>query len=865
MFAKRFKHGTYFEIVLIREEYCMLVICIDLKFRVVVGCLSCAWFMLGYQGSCSARQESNQATATEAEWGETDIPGVKLAEGFHAERVHQVAEDQGSWVSLAVDPKGRLIASDQYGKLYRVSLPSVDTALTQPLVEPIELNIGYAHGLLYAFDSLYVVAHAAHGMPAGLYRVRDKNGDDQFDQVTLLREFEGGGEHGPHAVILGPDQKSLYICGGNHTKIPNPETSLVPQVWKEDQVMPRLWDAGGHAVGIMAPGGWVCKTDPDGKSFELVSIGFRNQFDIAFNALGELFTYDADMEWDIGAPWYRPTRICHVTSGSEFGWRSGTGKWPEFYQDNLPAVVDIGLGSPTGIVFGYGTQYPAKYQQALFACDWSYGVIYAVHLEPKGSSYAATFERFCAAPALPVADIVVNPHDGCLYFVTGGRRVQSGLFRVRYDGPLDGQEVTSRQVPEAEQRHTLEAWHQADENVDYSIIWKAIGQTEDRHLRFAARTALEHQPIENWLDQGLQQADATALIEVITAISRVGSDIHIEGSLNALAALHWETLNELQQLQLMRAYGLLLIRLDSEGTLVKAAVNERFSSLYPTSQLLVNQELARLLSVTDANGFVFKTLELLTAASSQEEAIHYALCLSHVKQGWSDTYRQTYFRWFFDAASVRGGNSLRGFLNNIRQQAIEHLDESTKVQLGKLVAAPPEIEDPYRQLKSRPFVKNWEVEEVVIAIQDRLDEADLENGRQMFSLAQCFACHRLAGTGGIVGPDLTPVGNRYSLHDLVVTLIDPNREVSDQYVATKFLLNNGQVIVGRVVNLNHNQYLVQTDMINPAHMTGINVNEIEEMKPSETSMMPSGLLDNLTIEEICDLIGYLKSASLIGE
>ncbi len=46
-----------------------------------------------------------------------------------------------------------------------------------------------------------------------------------------------------------------------------------------------------------------------------------------------MFVYDADMEWDFGMPWYRPTRVNHATSGSELGWRSGTGKWPAYYVD----------------------------------------------------------------------------------------------------------------------------------------------------------------------------------------------------------------------------------------------------------------------------------------------------------------------------------------------------------------------------------------------------------------------------------------------------------------------------------------------------------------------------------------------------
>ena len=118
--------------------------------------------------------------------------------------------------------------------------------------------------------------------------------------------------------------------------------------------------------GILAPGGWIAKTDPDGKNWEIVSVGYRNAYDIAFNADGELFAYDADMEWDMGMPWYRPTRVLHATSGSEFGWRSGTGKWPAYYVDSLPPMLDIGPGSPVGVEFGYGAKFPAKYQKALY-------------------------------------------------------------------------------------------------------------------------------------------------------------------------------------------------------------------------------------------------------------------------------------------------------------------------------------------------------------------------------------------------------------------------------------------------------------------------------------------------------------------
>ena len=88
-------------------------------------------------------------------------------------------------------------------------------------------------------------------------------------------------------------------------------------------------------------------------------MGYRNEYDIDFDANGEIFAFDSDMEWDIGTPWYRPTRIAHATGGSDLGWRSGSGKWPVYYPDSLPPVLDIGPGSPTGR-FRYRGKVPRK-------------------------------------------------------------------------------------------------------------------------------------------------------------------------------------------------------------------------------------------------------------------------------------------------------------------------------------------------------------------------------------------------------------------------------------------------------------------------------------------------------------------------
>ena len=391
-----------------------------------------------------------------------DEVAFELPEGFVAEEIYRVPEQQGSWICLAVDKRGRLLTSDQSGSLYRI------TVSDPPVVEKIDLDIGMAMGLLCHQDSLYVMVNGRAAKGPGLYRVRDSNGDDQYDSVELLRAIEPPGKpgagHGNHAIVLGPDGNSLYLVCGNMAGKPvgDFDSSRVPRTWDEDQLLPRLPDSRGHAASTMAPGGWIARTDLDGERWELVCSGFRNVYDAAFNTAGDLFTFDADMEFDLGTPWYRPTRVCHVVSGGEFGWRNGSGKWPAHYPDSLPSVFNVGLGSPTGVTFGYDTAFPPAYRESLFICDWSYGRIYSAELSPSGATYNGTHKLFASFAPLPIVDLVANPHDGAFYLVTGGRRVRSHVYRIRYVGDVASAPLTGVTLPDGHTlRKRLETFHTA--------------------------------------------------------------------------------------------------------------------------------------------------------------------------------------------------------------------------------------------------------------------------------------------------------------------------------------------------------------------------------------------------------------------
>jgi len=782
-----------------------------------------------------------------------------VAPGFKVELLYSVPKgSEGSWVTLTVDPKGRLIASDQYGALYRIT-PSPIGEKGETVVERLAGNAGHAHGLLYAFDSLYVVQSEKE---RGLYRMRDTNGDGQFDDRKLLRSIQGGGEHGPHAVILGPEKKYIYVIGGNHTNLPNPEKSLVPRTWKEDLLLPRLWDARGHARGKLAPGGWIARTDPEGKIWELVSNGYRNQYDIAFNKNGELFTYDADMEWDVGTPWYRPTRVNHVISGGEFGWRSGTGKWPTYYPDSLGRVVDVGPGSPTGIGFGYGADFPVKYQEALYICDWSYGKLYAVHMTPDGGTYTGELEQFIAGAPFPLTDVIVNPKDKALYVSVGGRRTQSGLYRVTYTGNDKG--GVAKTSPESTklraQRKELEKYHGKQDPAAIEAAWPHLS-SPDRYLRYAARIAVEHQPVDSWQDKVIGELNDVALIQGAIALARHGKAEIRPKLLAALRNIKASSLDETQLINLLRAYSLVFIRLGKPAEATGAKIAAELSKLYPAKTAPLNRELSQVLIYLEAPGVAGKTVALMETSPAQEDQMHYALALHSLKTGWTIEERKRYFKWFSNARGFRGGASFNGFINNVRSAAIGRLsaeDKKTLAAAGSLKNSPaPAL---LAQLpKPKGPGKEWTAENVLPAIEKGLVGRDFEHGKKMFAAAKCFVCHRFDGQGGAAGPDLTGAAGRFSKRDLLESILAPDKVVSDQYRATIFILKNGKTVTGRIVNGGGDNFSVNTNMLTPASNSGVNHKQILKTMPAKGSMMPAGLLNPLNKEEVLDLVAYLLS------
>jgi putative heme-binding domain-containing protein len=802
--------------------------------------------------------------------------------GFKVELLH-VADPvtEGSWINLCTEPKGRLIIGGQGRQpILRVYLKDgkVDR------IEHLKLPISETMGLLYAFDSLYVNGAGPKGF--GLYRCRDTKGTGTYDDVQLLKRFEGGGEHGPHGVALGPDKK-LYVINGNHTRLPEGLAATSPhRNFREDHLLPRQWDGNGHAAGILAPGGYVVRLDPDGNNCELVLAGFRNAYDIAFNADGELFTFDSDMEWDWGMPWYRPIRVNHCTSAAEFGWRSGTGKWPAYYPDSLPATADIGIGSPTGVTFGTGAKFPAKYQKAFFICDWTYGRLIAVHLTPKGSSYAATFENFVAplglekpgAPKKPLnlTDAVIGD-DGALYFTIGGRNTQAALYRVSYTGnestaPARPDEAGAK---ERKLRHEIEAFHGRTDPKAVAVAWPHLG-SDDRFLRYAARIAIEAQPVAEWKAKALAEKQPAAALTALLALARCGDGKTQPELLAALDRFPLDTLTPEQKLEKLRVLGLSFVR---QGPPAPADAKKILADLdpkFPGSDETLNRELSQVLIYLQAPKIAERCLKQMANAKDQEDLMHYLFHLRTLPIGqWTIDQRKEYFgywtkdrkklthpaeveNWFKTAGRGYGdGASFGNFLKNFLRAAAANLSEAERKELAPVLAAIDKAAVVSYEVKPRPVFKQWKTEELAAKL-EKPGSRNFNRGRDAYLAASCAKCHRCGDEGGAVGPDLTAIASRFGKRDILESIVEPSKVVSDQYQNEQFSTFSGKNITGRVVDETADKLMIQPDPLEPARVE-IRKNDLESRKPSKVSPMPTNLIDVLTEDEILDLLAFLES------
>lgn len=799
--------------------------------------------------SLSAYENYEQWQQSKGEVADKHRPKFWLAPGFEITEVRVAQPDEGSWIAMAFDDKGRLTISREDVGLLRMTIAEDKKSVSR--VEKIDVPLEECRGLAYDGATLYANANNSKAM----FRLKiDDAGKPQ--DMEKLREFPGGVGHGRNDIALSHGR--VYSIHGDSVERPVDNALNLTSPYREFKSEAPLKE------------GLLVQLDPESKQAEIVHAGLRNPYGIALNKVRDPFTFDADNEHDMGTPWYRPTRILQLVTGGDSGYREVTGQLPPRFHDqpdHAPQLFDIGRSSPTSVMFGEGLKFPVAYQRALFALDWTYGRVIAVHLAPRGLTYRASAETFLQGRPLNVTDITAGP-DGAIYLTTGGRKTQSALYRVAWTGP--------ETISGTPSQHESECAHAAENARNRRGLWHELGFVFPRGLASPDpverhNATLEGERERYFLGNNLPQSSSPLTHWLITARTRQKAAIPAilkalvdkppAADRNLTSQFIWV---RIANLCLETSRNEVLAERDKLIPLVVAAwqaFDIRPYSVAPEgTSFELRRRLAYLLGELGAEELPSLAGPVLLGSGVQEDQLTGLLALRNQKTGWTPALRRQQFETINSIPLMIGGAGLPPLEKWLREESIKTLTDEEKAALGDLLQPKPPEPEPLPP--PRPLVQKWTLDALASLHTSDGPQGDAERGRILFRDALCSRCHRIGIRGAAVGPDLTFVGRRFSRRDMLESVLSPNLSVAEQYRQEAIETHSGKVHIGRIMP--EGDYRKETlklalDPLDASKVIEIDKKEIAEHKSVPTSPMPSGLLDTFTIEEIRDLLAYLAA------
>ncbi len=191
---------------------------------------------------------------------------------------------------------------------------------------------------------------------------------------------------------------------------------------------------------------------------------------------------------------------------------------------------------------------------------------------------------------------------------------------------------------------------------------------------------------------------------------------------------------------------------------------------------------------------------------------------------------------------------------------VENLDDVPPEAMAP--AADPEIQ-------SRPFVRSWTLADFKDDLEAVADHRDFARAAKLFEEISCVKCHRMNTKGGLVGPDLAGVKEKiakgdFKRLDVLREMLEPSAKMDEKYRTLVVVNVRGRVHTGIVAGRDDEKLQLLVNPLDQQEPITLAVEEIDEEIPSQISLMPMGLLNTLTKEEILDLLLYIETAADAG-
>ncbi|HKQ36982.1 MAG TPA: HEAT repeat domain-containing protein, partial [Verrucomicrobiae bacterium] len=826
---------------------------------------------------------------------------------FHIRRVAGQELSGGSY-DLCFDAQGRLLVGDG-NAVRRLNDNDNDGAYDGYEVIATGLGPRGPQGLLVWGDRLYAVGGDGLQLFEGY-----ESGGPLVHRGRLGAKLNTGGDHDAHTIFRGADDH-IYLMAGNGSGIRD-----------------RLHITESNSPGIFEREASVFRISPDGKKWECIASGGRNPPSLGMNYLGELFSFDSDMEWHVGLPWYRPVRLNHWTIGGDQGWQE-VGAYPPYYIDNLPGILDVGRGSPNWGVFYEADLLPQKYRDAFLVCDYRWkresndqystsGRLIAFFMKRKGAGWTASMETLARPKpnardangkriSFALVDIAIAP-DGSLYLSDHNQ----GIWRITCEpqtlNPLRGTLSSwERRATEARRLGQLGdipgllkfladddpfVRRRAAEELTRWPVPEARGpliealNDPERLVRYVAMCALAHHPISEWLDQALARPYPQTQMRALVVGMLRREQVPADKAQKTIRALLSQKLSVEDQLDLLRVIHLFPAR--NAGNFLL--------SDFPDADRNVRWEKIRLMGefrIAEAFPLLLRELESETNHVTQ---FHIAQAIARLRQGWNTDQETRLLNWFLETQegwfaqfSGKGVEFPAFWQTTLSEFAANHRDAfmraSNRIQLTSLMGnvlinslGPAELTAMYKAENS-PDVKKKIVKalkripgaEVPITESqaaplraEKSDEdihkfilaakgGDAQRGGKVYEALQCNSCHGGGVTPGregrFFGPDLAGIGQRLTKTELADALVYPSKQVADRFKGVEIEFADATPLTGFITD----QDAETITLADRDQVQRVPRSKIRAINPQSSSLMPSKLLNQLSEDELRDLLAFL--------
>jgi len=134
--------------------------------------------------------------------------------------------------------------------------------------------------------------------------------------------------------------------------------------------------------------------------------------------------------------------------------------------------------------------------------------------------------------------------------------------------------------------------------------------------------------------------------------------------------------------------------------------------------------------------------------------------------------------------------------------------------------------------------------------------ASPERGKLVLTRAKCLDCHKLGDQGQGLGPDLTTVASRFRPGEILESIVDPSKVISDQYKPVTIATKDGKLLNGMPAGQDAKNLVL---LLSDGTKVTVAKDDIDEQKESKTSVMPEGLVNGLSYQDIADMLALFEA------